>query len=679
MGRLKPSHNRNVTYAIAGLVMGILAPVFWTVVRLILFFEPDVPFLAQVFGDITKDTYNAVLYAYMGGGTAVVMACLGFIIGRAADEKSEAAEELKELHEEVASQKELFEHRYQVLDTNIKNFHYISHRIQKSTDILEVLRLCAEGLHDVLGYERVNILLADSTGKNLTFVAATGSDGFNPAGVTIPLDDRGGIIYKAFCEKKLYLVDDISTYTADFFLKPPFDSIKPLRSRSFVLCPIVVRGESVGIFGIDNKFTHRSLNDTDVDTVRLFADQAALAITRIDLLQTINTLIREMESTFTTLTGQRDNHSRYVYQLRSAVGSLTDGTTNIASGAESVMASVDDASTSLAEISVATDEITRNIEYLAEHLDKSVAAMEEMNATIKNVQQSAAVSHEVSSGVKSQAENGSGVVSQAIEALAEIQRSVERSAASITRLSANSSRIEGIIEVINEVTKRTNLLALNASIIAAQAGEYGRSFGVVADEIRNLSLQTGRSTEEITSIIEEIMGDSRAAADSIIHTKNNVHRGVLLGQDAGKALKVILDNSVNSMERTEEIKRATEEQALNVQLLTRSMEDISTMTSQITTASREQSSASKSIVRSVESIKEMTQQMVQVTGRQVGDGTNIHDTVEDVSRMMMDFFDQIERRREESAQVVRQLETMEEGAAVRFSVDSTVASVINRN
>jgi len=83
--------------------------------------------------------------------------------------------------------------------------------------------------------------------------------------------------------------------------------------------------------------------------------------------------------------------------------------------------------------------------------------------------------------------------------------------------------------VINDITKRTNLLALNASIIAAQAGEHGRSFGVVADEIRNLSLQTGHSTGEITGIIEEIMFESQQAADNITTSKGLVQRGVDVG------------------------------------------------------------------------------------------------------------------------------------------------------
>jgi methyl-accepting chemotaxis protein len=250
------------------------------------------------------------------------------------------------------------------------------------------------------------------------------------------------------------------------------------------------------------------------------------------------------------------------------------------------------------------------------------------------------------------------VVKETINSLAEIQTSVGLSYDAITRLSENSSRIESIVSVINDITKRTNLLALNASIIAAQAGEYGKSFGVVADEIRNLSLQTGHSTGEITGIIEEIMSESRTAASNITATKEQVQRGVDLGQTTGETLKAIYDRSVCSMDMTQQIKLATEEQALSVKMVSRSMEDISSMTSQIFTASTDQAKATRSIARSIETIKDMAHEMVASTTRQVEDGRKIRYTVESVSEMVREMFENMEKRRFESAAVIMELESM---------------------
>jgi methyl-accepting chemotaxis protein len=638
-------------------MLGIGAPIGWTFIRVLFFYDDSQTLLGQVFSDVFRNAQQLSLYTYMGIGTALVLSTLGYLIGKNGDELHERAVELDILHREVANQKEIFENRYKVLDSNIKNFHHISSKMQMSLNLEEILKLCAEGLHEVLGYERVNILMAED-GKRLRFVVAAGTDAFDIAGATLPLDPSIGVIYKCFADRKVYLIDDMSRYPKDYHLQPPYNNLEPLRSKSFILCPIVVKGQAIGAFGIDNKSSKRALNDSDVDTIMLFADQVSSAITRINLLNSIDTLTSEMESSFTFLLGSREQYSRNVMTLKDNVDSVADGTAIIASAAEGVMASVDETSTAVNEISVAIEQVTRNLDHLSSIVQQSASAMEEINSTIGSVEQNAAISHEVSSQVKSQADESMAVVTETIKSLAEIQASVGLSYDAITRLSANSSRIESIISVINDITKRTNLLALNASIIAAQAGEYGKSFGVVADEIRNLSLQTGHSTGEITGIIEEIMSESRTAASNITATKGLVQRGVDLGQTTGETLKAIYDRSVCSMDMTHQIKLATEEQVISVHMVSRSMEDISSMTSQIFTASTDQAKATRSIARSIETIKEMAHEMVTSTSRQVEDGRKIRYTVESVSEMVREMFDNMEQRRLQSAEVIMELESM---------------------
>lgn len=643
-------------FSFSGFMLGISAPIGWTIIRLLLFYDKNQTLTGQVYKDIFGSLEHMLLYSYMGFGTALVLSTLGFLIGRSGDELHERAAELDLLHTEVASQKEIFENRYRVLDNNIKNFHHISSKIQMSLNLEEILLLCAEGLHEVLGYERVNILMVQE--RHLRFVTTAGTEDFDLDSVSMPLTPSIGVIYKCFVDRKVYLIDDISRYPQDYHLQPPYDNLAPLRSRSFILCPIVVKGETVGIFAIDNKTSKRALNDSDVDTIMLFADQVASAMTRINLLTSIDTLTTEMESSFAFLLGNREQYSRNVRNLQENVVSVADGTAVIASASEGVMASVDETSAAVNEISVAIEQVTRNLDHLAGIVHQSASAMEEINSTISNVEQNSAISHEVSSQVKSQADESISVVNKTIEALAEIQNSVELSYAAIKRLVENSTRIENIVSVINDITKRTNLLALNASIIAAQAGEYGKSFGVVADEIRNLSLQTGNSTGEITSIIEEIMTESRTAASNITNSKSLVQRGVELGHSTGESLKAIYDRSVCSMEMTQQIKQATEEQVGSVQVVARSMEDISSMTSQIFAASTDQAKATRSIARSIETIKDMTHEMVQSTSRQVEDGHQISRTVESVSEMVKEMFDNMEQRRKQSAEVIRELESI---------------------
>lgn len=645
-------------YSLFGFALGIGAPLGWALLRLGFFFDADQPLFGQLLDDVVRDAESRMLYGYMGIGTALVLASLGYLIGKNGDELRSRAVELDGLHQEVASQKELFEHRFVVLNNNIKNFHQISSRIQTSLNLEEVLMLCAEGLQGVLGYERVNILMATHSGQQLRFVTTAGSNTAAIENLTLPVDPSIGVFYKVMMERKSYLIDDISRYGSDYHLQPPYDAIEVFRSRNFIICPIVVKGESVGAFAIDNKRSRRPLNESDLDTIMLFADQVANAITRINLLTSIDTLTTELESSFTFLQSHRDQYSRNVANLLESIESVTDGAAVIAAASEGAMASVDETSTAVNEISVAIEEVSRNLDTLAGIVHQSASAMEEITSTIANVERSAAISHEVSSQVQSETAQGRIAVSETIGALDEIQCSVEASHERITRLAANSNRIENIVSVINDITKRTNLLALNASIIAAQAGEHGRSFGVVADEIRNLSLQTGHSTGEITGIIEEIMFESQQAAENITGTKGLVLRGVELGHAMGQTLQAIYDRSVCSMEMTQEIKQATEEQSLSVQVVARSMEDISDMTSQIFNASKDQAKATRSIARSIETIKEMAHEMVQSTARQLDDGRQSRRTVESVSAMVSQMFENMEARRAQAGEVVKELESM---------------------
>jgi len=654
--------NRSQMYALCGFFLGIFAPVGWTVLRLILFADPAVPLASQIFSDMTRNSQGWALYLYMGGGTACVLAIFGYFIGGAADELHKKGAELDLLNQEVNSQKRLFENRYKVLDNNIKNFHKIGSKIQKCVRKDDVLVLCVEGLHDVLSYERVNVLMADPEKKQLSFAVTAGNEAPVGPEVVLPLDGRSGVIYKCFRERQVYFIEDISQYPPDFLLQPPFDMIKPLRSTCFILCPIVLKGETVGIFALDNKKSHRALNDTDVDTIRLFADQAAAAFMRISLLGSIDQLTLELGKTFSELLKSREVYSRNLSRLKNAADSLASGAGKIDGSAHGVMESVDEASAAAGEISVATDQITRNMDTLSDSVYKSVSAMEQISSTLRQVEKNTVLSHGLSSRVKEQAEQSREVVRETVHSLDEIQRSVELSFEGIKRLGANSGRIEGFVSVINDITKRTNLLALNASIIAAQAGEYGKSFGVVADEIRNLSLQTGLSTGEITGIIDEIMTESRIAADNVMATKELVRKGVKLGQQTGASLANILESSQEAMEMTRQIKLASEEQSHAVLSVSQAIEDVSAMTMQIFRASKEQALATKSVARSLEEVRGMSHDMAASAGRQTVDGAEIRGAVDSVTRMADAIFDDMEQRQEESGAVVKELEQMRASA-----------------
>ncbi len=650
--------NNGMHHVVLGLSLMLIVPMACALFRAVAFPSAHTTILERALADVSIMSSGGFVYWFMG----IAIGCVVIAMGRSYRKRTRKAIELlkkkESLNRDILSQKDSLEKRYRQLDENIVKIQNLSNKIMKTLVVDDVLRLCAEGLHDVLGFERVNILLADKDRKNLRFLMATGSDDFDPHSVVLPLDQRIGVINKCFAEQKLYLVDDMGKCPQDYYLQPPYDRIKPLRSKSFVLCPIVVKGESVGLFGIDNAYSRRIANASDKDTICLFADQAASAITRINLLQAISTLTTELEDTFTNFLVKRDGYSRAVRDLESSLDSVLDSASRNATASESIMASVEETSSAVGQISVSIDQVTNNLNFLAEAIEKSASAMEEIHASIRNVEKNAAVSHEISQLASQQADKGREGVGETIDALAEIQKSVDLSFDGIMRLSSNSGRISSIVKVIKDITKKTNLLALNASIIAAQAGEFGKDFGVVAEEMRALSHQTGQITGEIEVIISYILNDSDTAARNITFSKDLVQKGVEIGHETGQTLRTIHEKSFRSMEMTAEIKSATEEQVRGIKLASQSIEDVSAMASQIYNASKEQSEATRNILRSIECIKDMTDDMVKATEAQVKEGFAIEEVVKSHAALSEEIFDSMELRKQQSMEIVQELDVI---------------------
>ncbi|MEJ2202142.1 MAG: chemotaxis protein, partial [Desulfuromonadaceae bacterium] len=156
-----PRLERSVLLGISGLCLGFGAPVGWQLLRLLFFWQDGQGLWEQVSADIFRSSESVALYLYMGVGTAVVLGVTGFLLGRGSQQILERAHTLDLLNRSMADQKETFEQRFRDLNKSIKNFHTINTHIQKSVKVDEILRLAADGLHEILGYDRVNILMVN--------------------------------------------------------------------------------------------------------------------------------------------------------------------------------------------------------------------------------------------------------------------------------------------------------------------------------------------------------------------------------------------------------------------------------------------------------------------------------------------------------------------------------------
>ena len=646
------------------MLLGVMAPIGWIILRLILFWDDSQSLAGQVMQDIMGTEQSRYMYTYMCGGTMMVLGLFGFFIGRASQQINDRALKLDILNREVAEQKASFEQRFTDLDRSIKNFHIINTDLQKSVDRQEIMRLSAEGLHEVIGFDRANVLMVDETEQQLYFAASRGEGlGETDVKTRLPLDERAGCLYKSITDRQVMLIDDIAKMPEEYHLKPPCDAVPQLRSRNFILCPIIVRGQAVGLIAVDNKFKKLKLSDTDVDTVKLFADQVSSSMMRINLLDAVESLTQQLQHTFDEFLKYRDEHAELITSLRLATSSTTSATADISGGAGVIRESVNSTRSAVGQISVSIDQVSNNLKALNEFMESSIASMTEIQYTVSAVEESSARSHAMSETVKERAEHGVETVKQVLDGMRGIVSAVEQAEGTINDLSLKGEEVGTITSVVTALTQKTSLLALNAAIIAAQAGEHGRSFAVVADEVRSLAQEAASSTDQINQIIEEIQRYTKDTVDHIRCTHQLVKVGMEQGEEMSDVLSQILGSSQQAMEMAHDIRKSTQEISQSVIGVSNSVEELGEMSAQVSRASREEANGAKSIVSAVEEVQTMSDDMVKATSRQADNTRQIENSVDRVSDMAQRIFDEMDERRNGSLQVIEDLRRLKEKTA----------------
>jgi methyl-accepting chemotaxis protein len=187
-------------------------------------------------------------------------------------------------------------------------------------------------------------------------------------------------------------------------------------------------------------------------------------------------------------------------------------------------------------------------------------AMTEMTASVKNIAHSAQSAANAAQEAGRQATTGDNVVGATQAAISRLSADVERAVATMSTLEAETDRVGSVLSVIKEIADQTNLLALNAAIEAARAGEQGRGFAVVADEVRTLAARTQQSTEEINSMIERLQSGARTTAEVMVASRDRAQQTVAEAEQAGEALAAIMESVSEIRDMNTEIAAAVEQQ-----------------------------------------------------------------------------------------------------------------------
>lgn len=270
-----------------------------------------------------------------------------------------------------------------------------------------------------------------------------------------------------------------------------------------------------------------------------------------------------------------------------ATAATASASNQISTSAEKMMEGTREQSTQTAGVAIAVDEMTRTI------LD-----------TTKNAGEAA----EASKHYGDIAKEGGKVVNETIIGMNKIADVVKKSADTVQQLGQNSEQIGEIIQVIDDIADQTNLLALNAAIEAARAGEQGRGFAVVADEVRKLAERTTKATKEIATMIKQIQKDTGEAVLSMKEGTREVERGKLLADKAGDSLKQIINGADKVVDIVTKVAAASNEQSTSSELISKNIEAISNVTLQ-------SNAGVQQIAKAAEDLSRMTENLGKILGQ----------------------------------------------------------------
>ena len=306
-----------------------------------------------------------------------------------------------------------------------------------------------------------------------------------------------------------------------------------------------------------------------------------------------------------------------------SIGEMTGSIVEVRGNVEAQAAAITDVSSSIIEIVAVVEETDRNVAGLKESASATSMSVTEMDRSIQQVEKSTREAVAVAEGVRDEAQKGKEAVEATILGIGGIRDSSGNTFTSISRLSERVAAIGKIVSVIDELTEQTNLLALNSAIIAAQAGEHGKGFAIVSEEIKELANRTKRSTREIEELIQGIREETDQAVAAIRTTEERVADGEQLSRRSGEALNRIVASVLAVTEQVNEIAQATVEQAAGSRNIHAAMNNVADRVGQIALSCKEQTITSKSIMKAVEWMKELTDKVLASTSRQESVGKGI--------------------------------------------------------
>ena len=362
----------------------------------------------------------------------------------------------------------------------------------------------------------------------------------------------------------------------------------------------------------------RAMESGDL-TAKIDSESAPLNIESNDeigqLATTFNKTLEIVQSAIASFRQSQASLCDLIGGIKGSVGQVNECSQSLAANAQQFAASTDQIAGTMREVANASDQAARGATEVAQGSTSQAQSVSESSELVKQlvsaVHKVAVDAQEATSAADSAgtaATSGVDIVNRSIDGMRSIQSTVGESAKVIAILGESSQRIGTIVETINEIAEQTNLLALNAAIEAARAGEAGRGFAVVADEVRKLAERSGSATREIGSLISEIQNQTSRAVASMEAGTEEVLAQSEQANATGEAFKKIEDAFRSVISKVEGISAAAQEMSAASDQVSKSMAEVAAVVEESSAAAEELSASAEEVSASVQTVAGATEQ-----------------------------------------------------------------------
>ncbi len=650
-------NRRPIHFALKGALLGFCAPLGWIILENLFFASSGASFLSTLTGFIHSPAREKALFLYMLFGTAIAMGTFGFVIGKRDEKILDEERRITGINKAMILKDEQSEKKHLALAERMRGITAVSAAIQRCQNLQEVFVICADGIHSILNFDRVNIFLRNDDTKMLQCCESRGNLDEPVEKIAVPLSAKGGILFLTIENDRAYLVSSPVDMRPEYRVASPYDEIRAIRSNSFLTVPFHDGPKPIGLFAIDNKFKKTVINEEETDIIKIIADQVSVAVSNIKLMDGLDQLDKMMEHTYSDIKRRREMSAEEIKKLSDAASRLNVSAATLASDADEIFRTSDAGSQVAVELDRSGVVVREKMDDLAESMRETSGAIEKLVDSIGQIKKSTEISIKADHTLKDDVEAGSEIFRRAGQQIQELETSTQDFASRIEALSEKSSNVKKIVKVIDEIMDQTRLLALNASIIAAQAGEHGKGFAVVADEIGKLSLDVEEGTREIKSTMDQFEGEIDGAVQGSGQIIYQIKQTLDNATDTRDVFSRIQNSLKHSQEIRARIRDVTQTQAAIADLVAETTEKVNALTAQVREATDLQGGKVTVIAESAASLRKLSSSLTETAQSNEDGSRTLIDSVSGTEQMFETLYKSVQKSKEISDELIREMET----------------------